>query len=52
MVIRKKMQDKIKVNLKFVVSQNNKPYFESSALTGDIPKIILKQSGNLSIYKI
>ena len=36
------MQDKIKVNLKFVVSQNSKPYFESSALTGDIPKIYFK----------
>ena len=36
------MQDKIKVNLKFVVSQNSKPYFESSALTGDLPKIYFK----------
>ena len=32
----------MKVDLKFVVSQNSKPYFESSALTGTVPKIYFK----------
>ena len=48
------MQDKIKVNLKFVVSQNSKPYFESSALTGDIPKIYfnVRSEDGMDIYFI
>ena len=29
----------MKVDLKFIVPQESKPYFESSAITGNIPKI-------------
>ena len=46
------MQDKIKVNLKFVVSQNSKPYFESSALTGDLPKIYFKTLKLIYCFRI
>ncbi len=33
------MEDIIEANLKFIVPQKTKPYFESSALTGTVPKI-------------
>ena len=44
------MRDTINSKLKFIVSQDTKPYFESSALTGTVPKVHFKiEDKNVSI---